>query len=284
MNKTMAYISRCLPQRLLTGFAGALARRKLGCFTRWLIKRFIAVHSVNMAEAVETDIRQFSTFNEFFTRQLKPGLRPFDTQTNVMISPADGACGEVGYIRHRQLLQAKGRYYSLSALLADKQHIVEKFHGGGFMTVYLSPKDYHRVHMPVSGKLVSMTFVPGKLFSVAPIIMQQVDAVFAQNERVICLFETAVGQVAVILVGAMIVGSMSMVWHGEVRSPERKVTHWDYSDQEVCFNKGDEIGQFQLGSTVIVLTQEEVIDSLMLNVGDNVLMGQSIASVHPMKT
>jgi phosphatidylserine decarboxylase len=279
MKKPMALLTLCLPQRTLTRLAGALAKRNLGGVTRWFIKRFINMYSVNMDEAQVSDYKQYATFNDFFTRQLRDGVRPIDADANIMVSPADGACGALGHIRSRQLLQAKGRYYSLLSLLANQQQLAEAFFSGHYLTVYLSPKDYHRVHMPIAGKLLSMTFVPGKLYSVAPAVMQQVDAVFAKNERVICVFETAIGKVAVVLVGAMIVGSMSLVWHGIVREKKREVKHWDYTDQDITFEKGAEIGQFQLGSTVIVLTQKAAVEDFLLSENDALLMGQSVASV-----
>ena len=169
--------------------------------------------------------------------------------------------------------------YSLSNLLVQDKDLIAPYLNGHFMTIYLAPRDYHRVHMPVDGELISMTWVPGRLFSVQPLVTENVNAVFARNERVICLFNTIMGRVAVIFVGAMVVGSVVTSWHGEVRPKESEVTHWDYSGQGYCYKKGEEVGFFQLGSTVIILTQKDQIEALEVIAGDPLLLGQSIATM-----
>ena len=270
-----------LPQRFLTKLMGALASRRLGAVTQWVIRRFIQAYGVNMQESKVTEVSDFATFNAFFTRALVPDARPIAAGAEVMVSPADGKCGMVGHLRSRQALQAKGKYYTLYSFLAEQRELVNDFIAGNYLTVYLSPKDYHRVHMPISGRLLSMTYVPGKLYSVAPSVMQRVDNVMGRNERVICVFSTAIGQVAVVLVGAMVVGSMSLVWHGLVREKKREVKQWDYRDQEISFKKGEEIGHFQLGSTVVVLTQKGSVENFCCQLNDPLLMGAAVATVAP---
>ena len=241
-----------LPKQALTRFAGALARRPLGSFTQHNIRRFVARYAVNMSEAAEPDIRRYATFNDFFTRALKPGARPL--ATSGLISPVDGAISQLGDIEQDQLFQAKGHRYSSTALLGGDVELARRFDNGSFATLYLSPRDYHRIHMPCAGRLLRMVHVPGDLFSVNPTTARGVPGLFARNERVVCVFEGAHGPFALVLVGATIVGSMATVWHGVVNPPRPGMPrHWDYADRDIALAQGDEMGRFLLGSTVVLL-------------------------------
>lgn len=246
-----------IPQHLLSRFMGTLANAKLGCLTHFGIKKFIAHYHVNMGEAKISDYRQFPSFNDFFTRALKSDARVMPSDPKVFISPVDGCVSECGKIQKDQLLQAKGAYFNLLDLLGGDKASAQHFEDGQFLTAYLSPKDYHRFHMPIAGELKKMIYVPGKLFSVNQSSVKNVPGLFARNERVICIFDTEIGKVALISVGAMIVGSMSMQWHGVVAPQAKRIVQtWDYCDQKIILNRGDEVGHFRLGSTVILLCQK----------------------------
>lgn len=243
-----------LPKRALTQFAGALARRSLGDFTQYKIRRFVARYGVDMSEAAEPDLTRYLTFNDFFTRALKPGVRPL-AQAD-FVCPVDGRISQLGAIDGEQLLQAKGHVYSTTALLGGDVTEAARYRDGSFATIYLSPRDYHRIHMPCAGRLRSMVYVPGDLFSVNPTTARGVPGLFARNERVVCLFDGAHGPFALVLVGATIVGSMATVWHGVVNPPRaRHIRRWDYTAQQppIELQAGDEMGRFLLGSTVVLL-------------------------------
>lgn len=244
-----------LPKQAMTVFAGQVANAEAGPITTFIIRRFVAHYGVNMDEAVNADIRSYRTFNDFFTRALLLDRRPI-AQADY-ISPADGTISQLGVISGDQIFQAKGHNYSAVALVGGDIKLAEKFQGGSFATVYLSPKDYHRVHMPCDGRLTRMIHVPGALFSVNPRTVRGVPALFARNERVICVFESESGPFVLALVGATIVGSVSTVWHGVVNPRDsedaREVREWRYDSQHLVFRKGDEMGRFQLGSTVVAL-------------------------------
>ena len=270
------YLQYLLPKKLLTRLAGGLASKRLGLLTTWFIRAFVKHYAVNMKEAIDESLNAYPTFNAFFTRRLKPGARVVDDSASVVVSPADGVAGALGRVRHGLLLQVKGRYYTLAALLAGKFGSVERFEGGRYLTAYLSPKDYHRVHMPVSGNLRQMTYIPGSYYSVNASSIKSVDAVFAKNERVVCQFDTPQGELIIILVGAMIVGSMVTSWHGQVESKHGQMFTKTYSPNEVGIQKGDEIGYFQLGSTVVMLAPEGVIEEFCVKKGDSLKMGQKI--------
>jgi len=241
-----------LPQQALTRLAGRVARAQAGGLTTALIRRFIARYRVNMDEAVHAEPGAYASFNDFFTRALKPGARPLADAP--WICPADGAISQLGGIAGGQIFQAKGHHYSADALLGGDAALAQRFDGGHFVTIYLSPRDYHRVHMPCAGRLVRMVHVPGALFSVNPATARGVPGLFARNERVVCLFETAHGPLALVLVGAMVVGSMATVWHGVVNPPRSgQARQWDYAHQPIDLAQGAEMGRFQLGSTVVLL-------------------------------
>ncbi|NIC41626.1 archaetidylserine decarboxylase [Aquabacterium sp. A08] len=241
-----------LPKQALTSLAGALARRPLGGFTRRNIRNFVARYGVDMSEAAEPDIARYATFNDFFTRALKPGVRPFAASD--LLCPVDGAISQFGPIERDQIFQAKGHRYSTTALVGGDAALAQRFDNGSFATLYLSPKDYHRIHMPCAGRLTRMVHVPGELFSVNPTTARGVPGLFARNERVVCVFEGAHGPFVLVLVGATIVGSMATVWHGVVNPPRPGVPRdWRYDDRDIALARGDEMGRFLLGSTVVLL-------------------------------
>ena len=244
-----------LPQQALTAFGGRIASAKAGALTTRLIRWFVGRYGVNMAEAADPDIAHYASFNEFFTRALKAGARPLAAVG--LVCPVDGAISQFGPIQRDQIFQAKGHHYSTTALLGGDAGLASRFHDGHFATLYLSPKDYHRIHMPCDGRLMRMIHVPGALFSVNPTTARGVPGVFARNERVVCIFETAHGPFALVLVGATIVGSMATVWHGVVNPPRiGRLREWQYrnpNDEPVLLKRGDEMGRFLLGSTVVLL-------------------------------
>lgn len=242
-----------LPKQLLTQAAGALARRRAGALTTGAIRRFIARYGVNMAEAADPRPEAYASFNDFFTRALKPGARPLADAP--WICPVDGAISQFGAIEGDQIFQAKGHRYGTTALVGGDGALAAHFHGGHFATLYLSPKDYHRIHMPCAGRLLRMIHVPGDLFSVNPATARGVPGLFARNERVVCVFEGTDGRPWVlVLVGATIVGSMATVWHGVVNPPRPgMLREWGYLDRDLRLERGAEMGRFLLGSTVVML-------------------------------
>jgi phosphatidylserine decarboxylase len=243
---------RILPQHLLAGAMYRVARSTRPWLKDLLIDRVSRHYGVDMTEAEHPDAAAYPSFNAFFTRALRPGARPL--AEGMVVSPADGQVSQIGRIRGEALLQAKRHEFELLALVAGDRQKTAAFRDGLFATIYLSPKDYHRVHIPFAGTLESMVFVPGDLFSVSEATTQLIPGLFARNERVICHFETAIGPMTVILVGAIFVGSIETVWHGEVRGGRGQPTRWVYRGNERrAFAAGDEIGRFNMGSTVIIL-------------------------------
>lgn len=241
-----------LPKQALTSFAGWVARGAWGSVTTAIIRRFIRRYRVNMAEAAQPDPAAYATFNEFFTRALTPDARPLADAA--WVCPVDGAVSQCGPIHGDQIFQAKGHQYSTQALLGGDEHWAARFAGGHFATIYLSPRDYHRIHMPADGSLVRMIHVPGDLFSVNPVTARGVPGLFARNERLVCLFESSQGPFALVLVGATIVGSMATVWHGVVNPPRPgRLREWSYAEAPKTLKKGEEMGRFLLGSTVVLL-------------------------------
>lgn len=254
-DKRHVIIQHLLPKRAITEFGWYVANAKAGLITSAIIRWFVGKYGVNMDEAVNPDISSYASFNTFFTRPLRAGVRPLANST--FISPVDGAISQLGHIEHDQLLQAKGHTYSTRALVGGDAALAEKFNNGEFATIYLSPKDYHRIHIPCDGKLTQMIYVPGDLYSVNPTTARGVPGLFARNERVVCVFETAHGLMVITLVGAAIVGSMETVWHGTVNPPRtRNVRTWDYTHDNITLKQGDEMGRFLLGSTVVMLFQQ----------------------------
>jgi len=246
-----------LPKQILTEIAGKVASAQAS-WTPSLIEWFIGRYKVNMAEAANPDIHSYATFNDFFTRALKPGARPLSEAGYVC--PVDGAISQFGPIDNDQLFQAKGHRYSTTALVGGDAKLAAQFQDGSFATIYLSPKDYHRIHMPCDGRLTRMIYVPGDLFSVNPVTARGVPGLFARNERVVCVFDTEQGEFVLTLVGATIVGSMATVWHGVVNPPRTgDVREWRYDDQQINLKKGDEMGRFLLGSTVVMLFKKDTL-------------------------
>lgn len=241
-----------LPKRALTALAGWAAQATAQPWTRRAIGWFIRRYRVDMSEAAVSDPAAYASFNDFFTRALKPDARPL--AASPWVCPVDGAVSQCGPIEGGQIFQAKGHHYSAQALLGGDAALAAQFEGGAFATLYLSPRDYHRIHMPCAGRLLRMIHVPGALFSVNPTTARGVPGLFARNERVVCVFETADGPLALVLVGATIVGSMATVWHGVVTPPRKgALREWRYDTQDLRLAQGEEMGRFQLGSTVIVL-------------------------------
>ncbi len=242
-----------LPKQGLTMAAGALAGLQGGALTTAVIRWFIARYGVNMAEAAAADPAAYASFNQFFTRALKPGARPLSDAA--LLCPVDGAISQFGSIAGDQIFQAKGHRYSTIALVGGDGALAAHFHGGHFATLYLSPRDYHRIHMPCAGRLLRMIHVPGALFSVNPATARGVPGLFARNERVVCVFEGTDGRPwLLVLVGATIVGSMATVWHGVVNPPRPgRLREWSYHDQSIRLDPGAEMGRFLLGSTVVML-------------------------------
>jgi phosphatidylserine decarboxylase len=241
-----------LPKQALTALAGRVASAQGGALTTRLIQWFVGRYSVDMSEAANPDIASYPSFNAFFTRALKPGARPLAKAD--LLCPVDGAISQFGAIERDQIFQAKGHRYSTTALVGGDAALATQFDDGYFATLYLSPRDYHRIHMPCDGRLTRMIYVPGALFSVNPTTARGVPGLFARNERVVCVFETARGPFVLTLVGATIVGSMATVWHGVVNPPRLpQVREWRYDNERVLLKKGDEMGRFLLGSTVVML-------------------------------
>jgi phosphatidylserine decarboxylase len=263
--------------------AGWFANKKAGWLTQFVIQAFAKAYNVNMSEAKNSSFQAYPTFNEFFIRPLKDEARPIISGDCQLALPADGTISQLGEIREEQIIQAKGHYYTIEALLAGQYQLAEQFRNGQFVTTYLSPKDYHRVHMPCDGVLREMIYVPGDLFSVSPLTAANIPNLFARNERVICLFDTAFGPMAQILVGATIVGSIETVWSGCVTPPrEGIIKRWVYPAQgeegAVSLQKGEEMGLFKLGSTVINLFAPNQIQfANNLYSGSHTRMGELLA-------
>ncbi|GGN32038.1 MULTISPECIES: archaetidylserine decarboxylase [Marinomonas] len=260
-DQLFAFAQHITPQKTLSRAIGKIAE----CENTWVkntfISQFVKKYQVDMTEAVNSDPLSYRNFNDFFTRAIRPELRPICNEENSIACPADGAVSQLGNIEHGTLFQAKGHYYSLTSLLGGDASLSNQFLGGSFATVYLSPKDYHRVHMPLSGKLTKMIHIPGKLFSVNKVTAEQIPNVFARNERTVCLFDTEAGPMAVILVGAMIVASIETVWAGQVTPFNKHVVTWDYKElNNIEIKKGEEMGRFKLGSTAIVLFGKNAVN------------------------
>lgn len=266
-----------LPQHTLSRTVGWFAQSEIPWLKNFLIQQFAKHFAVDMTEAMEPELTNYASFNEFFCRPLKTEARPIQRDDTCLLCPADGTISQLGTIDGQTIFQAKGKSFSLSALLGGDEPLAETLNGGSFCTIYLSPKDYHRVHMPLSGNLLQMTHVPGDLFSVNPTTVNSVDNLFARNERVVSVFDTAVGPVAVILVGAMIVASIETVWAGEVAPRGSKSSHFHYQQQkEIHLDQGDEIGRFKLGSTVVLVLPPGAVAWQDVHSGDDVKMGQAL--------
>ncbi|QYF96208.1 archaetidylserine decarboxylase [Massilia sp. PAMC28688] len=248
-----------LPKQGLTRLAGRVAGAKGGSYTTTLIRWFVQQYGVNMEEAANPDIASYASFNDFFTRPLRAGARPI-AQAD-FVSPVDGAISQLGEIKDHQIFQAKGHEFTTTALVGGDSQLASQFQHGSFANLYLSPKDYHRLHMPCDGRLTRMIYVPGALFSVNPTTARGIPGLFARNERVVCVFESPEhGTFVSVLVGATIVGSMATVWHGLVNPPRPgEMREWRYDDQNIVIKKGEEMGRFLLGSTIVMLFKKDTI-------------------------
>lgn len=269
-----------LPKHFVSRCTGWLAESTIPWLKNVLIKNFIKQFDVDMTEAANEDPEYYENFNHFFTRSLKDGARPIDDDAKSIISPCDGAISELGKIDAEKIIQAKGIYYTLNKLLGGEAELAQKFVDGEFINCYLSPKDYHRVHMPLDGKLTRTIYVPGELFSVNPTTAQNIPDLFARNERLICEFETELGTMAFIMVGAVIVAGIETVWAGQVAPPPKTVQIREYNKQpeEIFLNKGDELGRFMLGSTVVMLFEKDKVKfAEELANGSSLRMGEAIA-------
>lgn len=268
------------PQHLLSRVVGFLARSQIKWLKNLLINTFIDKFNVNMSEALKESTDDYIHFNDFFCRQLKLDARPIDETHNSIVCPADGAISQIGPIQNGRIFQAKGQDFSSLELLGGDQSLSEKFDDGTFSTIYLSPKDYHRIHMPATGTLVSMHHIPGALFSVNKTTSEKVPRLFARNERVVCIFNTEYGPMAMVLVGAMIVASIDTVWAGQVAPTGQRVqvTHYDY-ESPLQLTKGQEMGRFKLGSTVVLLFPKGNANwDHTITANSPVYMGQSMGS------
>lgn len=248
-------LQHVLPQHLLSRLTGWLAENRSPWLKDFLIARFAAHFKVDMTEAADPDLRSYENFNAFFTRALKPGARPVATQPVSVVSPADGAISQIGQIEKGRVFQAKGQDFSVTELLGGDSARAAAFQDGAFATIYLSPRDYHRVHMPTDGDLDAYAYVPGDLYSVNQVTAGRVSRLFARNERLVCHFETPCGPMAMVLVGAMIVAGIETVWSGQVAPPAGRSRVIDVREPRapVRLEKGQEMGRFKLGSTVILL-------------------------------
>ena len=280
-------LNHILPKKALTELAGWGASRRGGWLTKAVIDAFVWFYKVDMAEASKPHTGSYRTFNDFFVRPLKEGARPVDPDASLLALPCDGAISQLGRITGDQIFQAKGHYYTLQALLAGNDELAEKFIDGEFVTTYLAPRDYHRVHMPCNGILREMIYVPGDLYSVNPLTARNIPNLFARNERVICVFDTDHGPMVQILVGATIVGSIETVWAGTVTPPrEGVIKRWRYPSAEhdgaVVLLKGQEMGRFKLGSTVINLFAPDRIKlAESLEAESKTRLGQPLAIALP---
>lgn len=277
-NQLKAVIQYLLPKQLLTSLFGWLAKKQLGKVTTWIIQGFMKLYKIDLSEAKLENAKDYKTFNDFFARKLKEDARPIDSAVNSIVMPADGTISQFGTIQDNLLLQAKGHYYSLESLLTCHSDMIKFFKNGSYATTYLSPKNYHRFHMPCDGVLREMIYVPGSLFSVSQATTECIPNIFARNERVICLFETDFGPMAQILVGATIVGSIEVQWEGCITPPREGIMkRWVYSG-EVKLAKGQDMGCFKLGSTVITLFASNTIEfDSHLKVGNTTRVGQKLA-------
>jgi len=252
-------LQHLLPKQRLTAFAGLVARAEAGSFTTRLIRWFVHKYNVDMSEAANSDVSSYKSFNDFFTRPLKAGARPIADAD--FICPVDGAISQLGAIDDHHIVQAKGHRFTTTELVGGDPALAASFRHGSFANLYLSPKDYHRLHMPCDGTLVRMIYVPGALFSVNPTTARGVPNLFARNERVVCVFESPEhGPFVMVLVGATIVGSMATVWHGVVNAKRSgKPSEWSYAKEPIVLKKGEEMGRFLLGSTVVMLFRQGTI-------------------------
>jgi len=255
-----------------------LARIRWTPLKNFIIRTYTDLNPVKMHEAVEEDMFAYESLNAFFTRALKPECRPFDENEKNWLCPVDGSVSQAQSIKDGRIFQAKGQEYSLLELVGGDKNLEKVFKDGQFATLYLSPRDYHRIHMPTTGTLKHMQYIPGRLFSVATFVVENIPRLFARNERCVCYFETDQGPMAMILVGAINVSAIETVWHGLITSEAKKIKRFDYSDENIVLNRGDEMGRFNLGSTVIVLATEEMRIDQNMTAEAEIKLGQCLAT------
>lgn len=276
--KLLASLFYILPHHAISWLMFKLARIRWTPLKNFIIRRYTDLNPVNMHEAIEEDMFAYDSLNAFFTRALKPECRPFDEDKKNWLCPVDGSVSQAQAIRDGRIFQAKGQEYNLLELVGGDEDMAEIFQDGQFATLYLSPRDYHRIHMPTTGTLKHMQYIPGRLFSVATFVVNHIPRLFARNERCVCHFETEQGPMALILVGAINVSAIETVWHGLITGEAKRVKRFDYSDQNIVLNRGDEMGRFNLGSTVIVLATDKMsIDESMIAEAE-IKLGQCLAT------
>lgn len=275
-DKLFCLFQKVLPQHKLSRLIGKLAEAKNPWLKNLLINQAIRTYKIDLSIAELEKAEQYSTFNDFFTRSLKPGARPICSQEGAVVSPADGTLSQFGPIKNDQFIQAKGQSYSASRLLGNDDTLAAEFSGGSFATIYLSPSDYHRVHMPWEGKLIETRYIPGKLFSVNQATANGIPELFARNERLICIFETNRGKMAVILVGAILVAGIETCWQHYYPPATHAIVR--FSDQTMSLERADELGRFKFGSTVVVLFNDSLDFDKNLTSGDKILMGEGLTS------
>lgn len=283
-SRLFALLQYIVPQHLLSRLVGQLADSRVGWIKNTFIGLFLRLYDIRMEEAKEEDPRAYPSFNAFFTRALKADARPVSPDPNQIVCPADGAISQLGRIDYGRMFQAKGHSYSLTSLLGGDQDRARPFLNGRFATVYLSPSDYHRVHMPLDGRLLEMIYVPGDLFSVNDATVSEVPNLFARNERLVAIFDTAAGPMAMVLVGAMIVAGIETVWAGQVAPKRRQIEHISYRPQAtppIVLAKGEEMGRFKLGSTVILLFGDDCMEWLdSYRPGSTTRLGEAFGSLN----
>ena len=276
MTSPFIWLQHALPHHLVSRGAGKVASSQIPLLKNLLIRRFIDAYDIDMSEAARS-VEEYKSFNDFFTRELKPGMRPMADATKYILSPADGAVSQIGQIEDGRIFQAKGRHFTAAQLLGGDEEAARRFEGGQFATIYLSPRDYHRVHMPAAGSLASTTYVPGDLFSVNQVTAENVDGLFARNERLACLFTGPDGIFASVMVGAMIVAGIETVWSGLTETHHPRLIRESFDPGAHDLAAGDEMGRFILGSTVVLLFEPGRIEwDAQLKAGDAVRMGQRI--------
>ena len=280
-DQLFAAVQRCLPTRALSALMYRIAEIDHPGFKNRLIKAFMKGYPIDLAEAERETVEEYRHFNDFFTRALKHNARPMPRDPDLLASPVDGRISQLGPIRDGRIFQAKGHDYTAAELLADAE-LAKAFDGGSFATIYLAPHNYHRVHIPFGGKLRSWTYVPGRLFSVNPATARSMPRLFSRNERMVAIFDTSFGPMAVVMVGALFVGGIETVWGGRLTPPHiRARTPFHHSlAQTVALARGDELGRFHMGSTVVLLAPKGVLDwDSQLAAGDVLRLGQPLAQV-----
>jgi len=276
--KLLASLFYILPHHAISWLMFKLARIRWTPLKNFIIRTYTDINPVKMHEAVEEDMFAYESLNAFFTRALKPECRPFDENEKNWLCPVDGSVSQAQAIKDGRIFQAKGQEYSLLELVGGDKNLEKVFKDGQFATLYLSPRDYHRIHMPTTGTLKHMQYIPGRLFSVATFVVENIPRLFARNERCVCYFETDQGPMAMILVGAINVSAIETVWHGLITSEAKKIKRFDYSDENIVLNRGDEMGRFNLGSTVIVLATEEMRIDQNMTAEAEIKLGQCLAT------